>query len=60
MRPFRSGFLDAVFAEIALARLDQRLNFLGAAALANRDQGNVARFAARKLARFGNAVANIS
>src|SRR5258708_449909 len=39
--PFGERLLNAVFAEIALAGRDERLDFIGAAALANGNQLNV-------------------
>ena len=42
-RPFGERFLDPAFAEIALAGVDQRLDLVGRAALADRDQLDVRR-----------------
>ena len=49
-RPFGERLLDPAFAEIALAGGDQRLDLLGAAGLADGDQRDVGRIAARELA----------
>ena len=46
-RPFRARFLNAVLTEVALARLDQRVDFLGGPALADGDQLHPGRIALR-------------
>jgi len=53
--PLRLGFLHAVFAEYALARLDQRQDRVGAVRLADGDQRDVVRPPLRDLRGLGDA-----
>ena len=54
--PLAERFLDAVLAKVALASVDQRLDFLGGAALADGDELNVGRIALRNLGSPGNLI----
>ena len=56
--PLGLRFLDAVFAEVAMAGGNQPLDVRGAAAFGSGNQGDVAGLAARKSASRGYAVAD--
>ena len=55
-RPFGERLLHAIFAEVALPGLDQRLDFLGRTSLADRDQLDVGRIALRQRGGRGNLI----
>ena len=58
-RPFLRRFLDAIFAEVALAGGDQRLDLVDRAGLADGDQGREIA-SSRRLGRALDAVADTS